>query len=100
MRRWKGEVEDVQEVGRLVTTRKGMWEALVEKVSFFFNDAATAEIYTLSLHDALPISEHLADAILLGGADAALAASIFHYGEYTIHETKQVMHERGVPVRL
>ena len=44
--------------------------------------------------------EHLADAILLGGADAALAASIFHYGEYTIHETKQVMHERGVPVRL
>ena len=28
--------------------------------------------------------EHLADAILLGGADAALAASIFHFGEYTI----------------
>jgi cyclase len=44
--------------------------------------------------------DHLADAILLGGADAALAASIFHYGEYTIQETKQVMHRRGVPVRL
>ena len=39
--------------------------------------------------------EHLADAILFGGADAALAASIFHYGEYTIEETKQVMSERG-----
>ena len=44
--------------------------------------------------------EHLADAILLGRADAALAASIFHFGEYTIHETKQLMHERGIPVRL
>jgi imidazole glycerol-phosphate synthase subunit HisF len=44
--------------------------------------------------------EHLADAILVGGADAALAASIFHYGEYTIHQTKQIMRDRGVPVRL
>jgi cyclase len=44
--------------------------------------------------------DHLADAILLGGADAALAASIFHYGEYSIQETKRVMHQRGVPVRL
>ncbi|MFN0019753.1 MAG: imidazole glycerol phosphate synthase subunit HisF [Pirellulaceae bacterium] len=44
--------------------------------------------------------EHLADAILLGKADAALAASIFHFGEYTIHATKQVMAARGIPVRL
>jgi len=44
--------------------------------------------------------EHLADAILLGGAEAALAASIFHYGEYTIRQTKQVMRDRGIPVRL
>ncbi len=44
--------------------------------------------------------EHLADAILLGKADAALAASIFHFGEYSIHETKQVMAARGIPVRL
>jgi cyclase len=43
--------------------------------------------------------EHLAEAILLGKADAALAASIFHYGEFTIGETKRVMRERGVPVR-
>jgi imidazole glycerol-phosphate synthase subunit HisF len=44
--------------------------------------------------------EHLADAVLLGGADAALAASIFHYGQYTIRQTKQVMFDRGIPVRL
>jgi cyclase len=43
--------------------------------------------------------EHLAEAILLGKADAALAASNFHYGEFTIGETKRVMRERGVPVR-
>ena len=44
--------------------------------------------------------DHLADAILQGKADAALAASIFHFGEYSIAETKQVMAQRGVPVRL
>ena len=44
--------------------------------------------------------EHMADAIQHGKADAALAASIFHFGEYTIEQTKQVMAERGIPVRL
>jgi cyclase len=44
--------------------------------------------------------EHLADAILIGQADAALAASIFHYGEFTIRQTKQHMASRGIPVRL
>jgi cyclase len=44
--------------------------------------------------------EHLAEAIIAGKADAALAASIFHFGEYTIDETKRVMAERGIPVRM
>lgn len=44
--------------------------------------------------------EHLAAAILEGKADAALAASIFHFGEFTIKQTKEVMAARGVPVRL
>ncbi|MBM4089972.1 MAG: imidazole glycerol phosphate synthase subunit HisF [Planctomycetes bacterium] len=44
--------------------------------------------------------EHLADAILVGKADAALAASIFHFAEYSIRETKRVMSQRGIPVRL
>jgi cyclase len=44
--------------------------------------------------------EHLADAITIGKADAALAASIFHFGQFTIHQTKEIMASRGVPVRL
>jgi cyclase len=43
--------------------------------------------------------EHLADAITIGRADAALAASIFHFGEYTIRETKDILARRGIPVR-
>lgn len=43
--------------------------------------------------------EHLAQAVTVGKADAALAASIFHFGEYTIQETKRVMAEHGVAVR-
>jgi cyclase len=43
--------------------------------------------------------EHLADAIQIGHADAALAASIFHYGQFTIAETKRVMAARGISVR-
>jgi cyclase len=44
--------------------------------------------------------EHLADAVLKAGADAALAASIFHFGEFSIRETKLIMQRMGVPVRL
>ena len=43
---------------------------------------------------------HLADAVTKGKADAALAASIFHFGEYSIQETKRIMAAQGVPVRL
>ncbi|MGB7346050.1 MAG: imidazole glycerol phosphate synthase subunit HisF [Pirellulaceae bacterium] len=43
---------------------------------------------------------HLADAIVKGKADAALAASIFHFGEFTIAETKQIMRDAGIAVRL
>src|SRR5205809_3152776 len=44
--------------------------------------------------------EHLADAIVVGKASAALAASIFHFGEFSIRQTKEVMANRGIPVRL
>ena len=43
--------------------------------------------------------EHLVEAVTIGKADAVLAASIFHFGEFTIPETKQYMSERGVEVR-
>mgnify|MGYP003733232839 FL=1 len=44
--------------------------------------------------------DHLADGVQQGGADAVLAASIFHYGEYTVGQAKQRMAERGIPVRM
>ena len=43
--------------------------------------------------------QHLVDGILLGKADAVLAASIFHFGQHTIAEAKHYMAEHGVPVR-
>lgn len=44
--------------------------------------------------------QHLADGVILGGADAVLAASIFHYGEYTVQQAKQFMAQQGIEVRL
>jgi len=44
--------------------------------------------------------EHIYEGLTVGGATAALAASIFHYREYTIRECKQYLAARGVPVRL
>ena len=44
--------------------------------------------------------EHLVDGIVHGRADAVLAASIFHYGEYTVAQAKQLMAARGIEVRL
>lgn len=44
--------------------------------------------------------DHLADGVQQGGADAVLAASIFHFGEYTIAQAKQHMAQRGIAVRL
>ncbi len=43
--------------------------------------------------------EHLADGITKGGADAVLAASIFHYGQHTVAEAKALMAARGIAVR-
>jgi cyclase len=64
---------------------------------------------TRAVADAVPVPviasggvgnlEHLADGIQQGGADAVLAASIFHYGEYTVAQAKALMAARGIPVR-
>ena len=43
--------------------------------------------------------QHLADGIRLGGADAVLAASIFHYGEFSVGEAKALMAHQGIAVR-
>ena len=44
--------------------------------------------------------DHLVDGVKIGGADAVLAASIFHYGEYSVREAKQYMADHGIEVRL
>jgi len=44
--------------------------------------------------------EHIYEALTVGKADAALAASIFHFGKYTVKEVKEYLAARGVPVRL
>jgi imidazole glycerol-phosphate synthase subunit HisF len=64
---------------------------------------------TRAVADAVPVAviasggvgtlDHLADGIQIGGADAVLAASIFHYGEHTVGEAKALMAARGIPVR-
>jgi cyclase len=44
--------------------------------------------------------DHLVEGVTLGGASAVLAASIFHFGTYTIPQAKAHMHAAGIPVRL
>ena len=44
--------------------------------------------------------EHLAEGVTRGRADAVLAASIFHFGEFTVGQAKRYMAERGIPMRL
>lgn len=44
--------------------------------------------------------QHLVDGVVEGGADAVLAASIFHFGQYTVPEAKAYMHDKGIEVRL
>ena len=44
--------------------------------------------------------QHLADGVMEGRADAVLAASIFHYGEFTVRQAKEYMRSRGIEVRL
>ena len=44
--------------------------------------------------------QHLADGVLQGHADAVLAASIFHYGEYTVRQAKEFMAKQGIEMRM
>ena len=65
---------------------------------------------TRAISDAIPIPviasggvgnlQHLADGVTEGGADAVLAASIFHFGEYTVQEAKEHMGAQGIEMRL
>ena len=60
----------------------------------------------LQVHERMPhqlhivARQHLADGIIIGGADAVLAASIFHFAEYSVGEAKRYMADQGIEVRL
>lgn len=100
---------DVVEWAREVT-RRGAGEILLTSM----NQDGTQDGFDLALtaavSGAVPVPviasggvgnlQHLADGIIKGRADAVLAASIFHYGTYTVKEAKEYMAAQGIPVRL
>ena len=65
---------------------------------------------TRAVADAVPVPviasggvgtlQHLAEGVTVGGADAVLAASIFHFGEFTVQQAKQFLSARGIAMRL
>ena len=73
-------------------TRIGFDLALTRAVS----DAVSVPVIASGGVGAL---EHLSDGIRIGGADAVLAASIFHYGEFTVGQAKALLARDGIPVR-
>ena len=74
-------------------TRQGFDLALTRAVS----DAVSVPVIASGGVGTL---EHLAEGVSIGGADAVLAASIFHFGEYSIAQAKALMREHGIEVRL
>jgi imidazole glycerol-phosphate synthase subunit HisF len=73
-------------------TKSGFDLALTRAVS----DAVSVPVIASGGVGAL---EHLSEGIRLGGADAVLAASIFHYGEFTVGQAKALLARDGIPVR-
>ncbi|HEY8048754.1 MAG TPA: imidazole glycerol phosphate synthase subunit HisF [Ramlibacter sp.] len=90
--------------------RRGAGEILLTSMDRDGTKAGFDLELTRAVSDAVPVPviasggvgnlEHLADGIQKGGADAVLAASIFHYGEFTVGEAKAYMAQRGIPIRL
>ncbi|MDF2465965.1 MAG: hisF [Ramlibacter sp.] len=91
-------------------TRRGAGEILLTSMDRDGTKAGFDLDLTRAVSDAVTVPviasggvgnlDHLVDGIQKGGADAVLAASIFHYGEYTVAQAKARMAERGIPVRL
>ena len=90
--------------------RRGAGEILLTSMDRDGTKAGFDLELTRAVADAVPVPvidsggvgtlDHLADGVQQGGADAVLAASIFHYGEFTVAQAKARMAERGIPVRF
>ena len=74
-------------------TKKGYDLDLTKKVSKLVNIPVIASGGVGNL-------DHLVDGIKLGNASAVLAASIFHYGKYSVKEAKEYLNSKGIPVRI
>ncbi len=91
-------------------TEAGAGEILLTSMDRDGTKAGFDLALTRAVADAVPVPviasggvgnlEHLAEGVTLGGADAVLAASIFHFGTYSVAEAKRHMAERGIEVRL
>ena len=91
-------------------TERGAGELLVTSMDGDGTRAGYDLLLTRTIADSVSIPviasggvgnlQHLADGVLKGGADAVLAASIFHFGDYTISEAKAFMAAQGIPMRL
>lgn len=89
--------------------RRGAGEILLTSMDRDGTKSGFDLALTRAVADAVPVPviasggvgnlDHLAEGIQQGGADAVLAASIFHYGEYTVGQAKALMAGRGIPVR-
>ena len=87
----EGDIEEIWKKGKLDDI-PGVGEALTKKIS----EAVNIPVIASGGGGLLP---HFADAFKEGKADAALAASIFHYGEYTVKDIKNYLKENGIVVR-
>lgn len=91
-------------------TKRGAGELLVTSMDGDGTRAGYDLLLTRTISDLVNIPviasggvgnlQHLADGVLKGGADAVLAASIFHFGDHTIQEAKAFMAKQGIPMRI
>ena len=72
----------------------------LQKLSDETRTEAKNKRHKLGLRTARENLDHLVEGIKLGNASAVLAASIFHYGNYSILEAKQYLESKGIPVRI
>ena len=100
---------DAVEFARLVTA-KGAGEILLTSMDRDGTRAGFNLPLTRAIADAVDVPviasggvgtlQHLVDGVVQGGASAVLAASIFHFGDYSIREAKEYMVQAGIPMRL
>lgn len=91
-------------------TRRGVGEILLTSMDADGTKVGFDLKLTRTISEAVPVPviasggagtlEHMAEAVTVGKADAVLAASIFHFGEFTVEKTKQFMQRKGIEVRL